>query len=77
MSKRAKKESKERNLRAKRAKRARNRAKWDELKRSGQNKKSKRFLHINKRYKKAKMHSHINGPCGNVGCVRCFPKHFI
>jgi len=73
MSKKCKAASKLKNLLAKRTRRATNRAKYDALRDSGQNSKSKRFRKSSLRRKKIKAISHSDGPCGNVGCKRCDP----
>lgn len=39
----------------------------------GQNQKSKRVRLATKRVSTLKLTSHAQGPCGNVGCKRCFP----
>lgn len=74
MSKKIKAKTKQKNLIAKRARKAANRAKYDELKRTGQNRKSRRSIFQSKKTKKVRTVSHPDGPCGNIGCVRCDPE---
>ena len=74
MSKKAKKASKEKNLMAKRARRAANKARYQKMRESGQNSKSKRAVSRGKVTKKAGGVSHPEGNCGNFGCLRCSSK---
>jgi len=74
MSKAAKAKAKQKNLIAKRARKSANRAKYDELKRTGQNSKSKRARGQMKKNKRVNTISHPTGPCGNIGCIRCDPE---
>lgn len=64
---------KEKKLQKKRAIKAANRARYAELKRLGQNSKSKRFLKGCKKNKLVNYISHPDGFCGNVGCKKCDP----
>jgi hypothetical protein len=74
MSKKSKKASKEKNLQAKRARRAANKARYQKMRESGQNSKSKRAVSRGKVTKKAGGVSHPEGHCGNHACNRCFPN---
>ncbi len=71
MSKKSKAASKKANADRKRAIKASNTARWQELKRLGQNGKSLRARKNAKASKKALPVSHPNGPCGNIGCKHC------
>lgn len=73
MSKSSKKRQKEKRLILKRARKAANKARFEELKRLGQNSKSKRYLSKRKKRRLAKTVSHPEGSCGNIGCVKCDP----
>lgn len=76
MSKASKALSKQRNMSAKRARKAANRAKYQELAKSGQNSKSKRALATG-RNKKVNVFGHSITPCGNIGCLRCNPRTIV
>lgn len=71
MSKKSKAASKKLNADRKRAVKASNKARYQELKRLGQNSKSQRSKKAAKNSKKALPVSHPNGPCGNIGCTKC------
>ena len=73
MSKKSKKASKIKNLAAKRARKAANKARYEELRRTGQNSKSKRARSAGKKKRLANAKSHPNGTCGNIGCKKCDP----
>jgi hypothetical protein len=73
MSKTSKKLNREKRLQKKRARKAANKARYAELARTGQNKKSKRFLSNNRKRKTVKLIDHKDGPCGNLACKKCFP----
>ena len=75
MSKKSKKANKEKRLQKKRSIKMANRAKYAELKRIGQNSKSKRSLRQNKKHRMAKNIDHADGPCGNIACKKCFPEY--
>lgn len=74
MSKKSKKAAKDRNRAAKRAKRMANKAMFQERALKGENTKSKRAIKKAKR-KRFKTISHPEGPCGNIGCSKCFPQY--
>jgi hypothetical protein len=74
MSKKAKKTNRERRLQRKRAIKNANKTRYAELKRLGQNSKSKRFMRQSKRYKLVRTVDHPNGACGNIACKKCFPS---
>ena len=71
MSKASKKAAKQKNLQKKRARKAANRARYDELRASGKNSKSKRFVKKSKKTRLAKTVSHPEGACGNIACKKC------
>jgi len=73
MSKKIKAANKQANLQAKRSRKAANKAKYAALKNAGQNTKSFRAIKAGKKHRKATGVSHPDGPCGNIGCVKCFP----
>jgi len=73
MSKKAKANQKQKRLMKKRARRVANRARYDELKRIGQNSKSKRSLNQSSKNKRVNTISHPDGHCGNIGCKKCDP----
>jgi hypothetical protein len=75
MSKKAKAANRELRLQRKRALKAANKARYAELKRVGQNTKSRRSLMQSKRRKLVKMIDHKNGFCGNLACKKCFPMY--
>jgi len=74
MSKKSKATAKQKRLVKKRAIKFANKAKYAEMKRLGQNSKSKRSRNQSKQNKRAKTMSHPNGACGNIGCIRCDPE---
>lgn len=71
MSKKSKSRAKQRRLTQKRNRKAAMKAQYEAWARSGQNKKSKRFKQRVKTEKKARMSSHAEGRCGNIGCMNC------
>jgi hypothetical protein len=73
MSKKAKNAQKLNRLAKKRAMKAANKAHYAELRRLGQNSKSKRFMQNKKKKRLAKMYDHPDGRCGNIGCRKCDP----
>lgn len=73
MSKKSKKLSKEKRLAKKRARKAANKARYEELRRTGMNSKSKRARAAGKKRKLVKPVDHPKGTCGNIGCRRCDP----
>jgi len=73
MSKKAKSENKKRRLAMKRARKATNQARYDALREAGANSKSKRFIKRMKR-KLIGKHNHPQIPCGNPGCISCYPE---
>ena len=73
MSKKSKNLNREKRLQKKRAIKNANKARYAELKRIGQNSKSKRFLKNSKKNKTLKQVDHPDGPCGNPACKKCFP----
>jgi hypothetical protein len=75
MSKKAKQINREKRLQKKRAMKAANKARYAELKRVGQNTKSRRSLMQSKRRKLVKMIDHKDGMCGNLACKKCFPMY--
>jgi hypothetical protein len=75
MSKKAKAANRELRLQRKRALKAANKARYAELKRVGQNTKSRRSLMQSKRRKLVKMIDHKDGFCGNLACKKCFPAY--
>lgn len=72
MSKKYKNAQKEKRKQDKRGRKAANKARYAELKRTGQNSKSKRFSKNNKKNRKARTR-HATGVCHNIACKRCFP----
>lgn len=72
MSKKAKAANRELRLQRKRALKTANKARYAELKRVGQNTKSRRSLMQSKRRKLVKMIDHKDGFCGNLACKKCF-----
>lgn len=75
MSKKAKAANRELRLQRKRALKTANKARYAELKRVGQNTKSRRSLMQSKRRKLVKMIDHKDGFCGNLACKKCFPMY--
>ena len=75
MSKKAKAANRELRLQRKRALKAANKARYAEMKRVGQNTKSRRSLMQSKRRRLVKMIDHKNGFCGNLACKKCFPMY--
>ena len=73
MSKKSKQINREKRLQKKRALKAANKARYAELKRVGQNTKSRRSLMQSKKRKLVKMINHKDGMCGNLACKKCFP----
>ena len=73
MSKRAKANQKQKRLLKKRAIKAANKARYEEMRRLGQNSKSKRARNQSKRTKRVNTTDHPEGPCGNIGCKKCDP----
>lgn len=73
MSKKSKLNNRERRLQEKRSRKAANKARYAELRRLGINGKSKRFTKNQAKKRKALSMDHPNGPCGNIGCRKCFP----
>ena len=73
MSKKSKNLNREKRLQKKRAIKNANKARYAELKRIGQNSKSKRFLKSSKKNKTIKTTDHSDGHCGNPACKKCFP----
>jgi hypothetical protein len=71
MSKKSKKSNREKRLQRKQALKAANKARYAELKRIGQNSKSKRFQKNAKR-RGIKTIDHRDGFCGNPACKKCF-----
>lgn len=76
MSKKAKSENKRRRLAMKRTRRAANQAKYDAMRKAGENSKSKRFVKRSRRVLIG-IHNHPQVPCGNPGCKRCYPAMAI
>lgn len=74
MSKKSKKAARNKRLLAKRAKKAAQKARYQKFAEMGKNTKSKRFRAKGK--KTARKKDHPNGPCGNVGCIKCFGINF-
>jgi hypothetical protein len=74
MSKKAKQASKQKNLMAKRARKAANRSRFQKMRESGQNSKTKHSRAVNKRDRKVKNVDHADGHCGNFACTKCFPN---
>ncbi len=73
MSKKSKQINREKRLQKKRALKAANRARYDELKRTGQNSKSRRSLMQSKKHRLVSILNHKDGNCGNLACKQCFP----
>jgi hypothetical protein len=73
MSKKAKAKQKEKRLQKKRAIKNANKDRYAEMKRLGQNSKSKRATKQGKKGKRVKTVDHPNGACGNIGCKKCDP----
>lgn len=73
MSKKSKKLNKEKRLQKKRSIKTANRARYAELKRIGQNSKSKRSLRQSKKNKRVNLIDHSTGLCGNIACKKCDP----
>ena len=73
MSKKARLLNKEKRLQKKRSMKAANKTRYAELKRLGQNSKSKRFVRQSKKSRLLKTVNHPDGPCGNIACKKCFP----
>lgn len=75
MGKAARQKRKMKKAAEKRAQKARNQAQYDEWRRTGQNKKSKRAKTSGKKKKAANGGaSHPDGACGNIGCKQCYPR---
>ena len=75
MSKKSKNLNREKRLQKKRAIKTANKARYAELKRIGQNGKSKRFLRNSKKHKLVRIIDHPDGFCGNIACKKCFPMY--
>ena len=74
MSKKSKSEAKLRRRAKKRARKAAEQALYEQRKREGINKKSKRSKLNAKRRRRVRLTRHSLGPCGNVGCEKCHPR---
>jgi hypothetical protein len=74
MSKKSKQQNREKRLQKKRAMKAANKARYAELKRVGQNNKSRRSMMQSKRRKLVKTIDHKDGICGNLACKQCYPS---
>lgn len=72
MSKKSKKASKLKRAAEKRARKAAKRALYESYRDKGQNTKSKRARAKAKQGKSLRPRNHPHGPCGNVGCIKCF-----
>jgi hypothetical protein len=72
MGRRAKKARSDERRKQKRLRKEAARAQWAAWTSSGDNQKRKRSkLGARKIYHRG---SHPQGPCGNIGCIRCFPN---
>lgn len=71
----SRKRSKERRKKEKQSRKAARRAIYAAWRDAGENKKSKRSVLRHKRQarRRLKHFSHPLGPCGNIGCAKCFP----
>ena len=74
MSKKAKLANKQKRLQKKRAIKTANKARYAELKRLGQNTKSKRFRTQIRKHKLIRTIDHPDGFCGNIACGKCFKR---
>jgi len=74
MSKKAKATQKAKRLAKKRSIKAANKSRYEEMRRTGQNSKSKRARWQSKKNKRVNTVSHPEGPCGNIGCQKCDPE---
>lgn len=72
MSAKAKKASKDKRLTEKRKRKAANKAKYEVLKRQGENTKSVRFRRNAKGRTNPGKGLHLIAHCGNPACTRCF-----
>ena len=71
MSKKSKQANREKRLQKKRAMKAANKARFAEMKRVGQNSKSRRSLMQSKKHRL--VIDHKDGICGNLACIKCYP----
>lgn len=71
MGLKARSKRKERRKQEKRARKAARQALYEEWTRQGRNKKSKRALAANRKFRQVADFSHPFGPCGNIGCDSC------
>lgn len=71
MSKKTKSQAKEKRRSLKRSRKAAQRAQYESWAREGQNKKSKRNRLANGRARTVRLRSHVDGECGNLGCLKC------
>lgn len=76
MSKKSKIASKARKALAKRARKNANRARYQELARTGQNSKTKRALNAAQKKRKVNVFGHSLTNCGNIGCRKCNPYQY-
>jgi len=76
MSKTSKSKSKDSRAKEKRAQKESRRALYRSYRDQGSNSKSKRFTLKSQRSKKVGKVTHSEGPCGNQGCMLCFPLIF-
>ena len=70
MSKKAKSESKKRRLKEKQQRKAAKTAEYEGYRKAGKNEKSKRFK-LKAKGARFRPQRHVQGDCGNVGCIRC------
>jgi len=73
MSKKSKQANREKRLQKKRAMKAANKARFAEMKRVGQNSKSRRSLMQSKKHRLVRIIDHKDGICGNLACIKCYP----
>jgi hypothetical protein len=73
MSKKSKQVNREKRLQKKRAMKAANKARYAEMKRVGQNSKSRRSMMQSKKHRLVRMIDHKDGICGNLACIKCYP----
>lgn len=77
MSKKTKQNTRDRRRQEKRNQKVAQKAKYAAFAEKGVNEKSRRKSISNKaeKYLKMRAHCHPDGPCGNLGCKKCFPQH--
>ena len=75
MSKKAKTKAQDRRRKEKRARKEAMQKLYASWARDGRNRKSARNVRKSKTFcRSARNFDHPNGPCGNLGCLKCFPQ---